>query len=210
MSPVTTTRIRRAPARGSRRGFNIVEMLIALAITAVLLTATMVALDASFKAYQSTTEVASTHTISRMTIHRMQALIRMGQDFGPFPNDPTITTIESDFIEFATPDDPPQVMALEYDINDEALYIVLDPGPDETRYVLLEGVIPQYDPPTSTAEDDRIMPFTLEYEQGRHLYRATIDLTVVPDDNMSVELDGNNVDVLRLVASAMPRTAAFQ
>ena len=51
----------------------------------------------------------------------------------------------------------------------------------------------------------RIKPFTLYYEKGRTLYRATIDLAIVPDDNMSVELDGQNVEVIRLVASAMPR-----
>ena len=55
--------------RRRRRGFNLVELLIALAISATLLTATMLALAASFMAYQSTTEVASTHTLSRPTLH---------------------------------------------------------------------------------------------------------------------------------------------
>ena len=75
----------------ARRGFNLVELLIALAISAALLTATMVALNASFTAYQMTTEVASTHTIGRLTIERMQALIRTGTDFGPFPVNPRHT-----------------------------------------------------------------------------------------------------------------------
>ena len=48
----------------ARRGFNLLEMLIALALTAALMAATMVALDASFMAYQTTTELASTHTAS--------------------------------------------------------------------------------------------------------------------------------------------------
>lgn len=197
-----------ATRRGLRRGFNLVELLIALAITSALLTATMVALDASFRAYQSTTEVASTHTIARLTIHRMQALIRTGQDFGPFPTSPTTTTVASDFIEFRTPD--LRVMALEYVVGDEALYVVLDPGETtEARHLLLEGVTPTYDPPTSTADADRIRPFILEYAQGRNLHRATIDLTVVPDDNMGVTLDGNSTESIRLVASAMPRSAAY-
>ena len=51
-----------------RRGFNLVELLIALGITAALLTATLVALNASFRAYQATTEVSSTHTIARLTM----------------------------------------------------------------------------------------------------------------------------------------------
>jgi hypothetical protein len=82
--------------------------------------------------------------------------------------------------------------------------------PDEgttTTNLLLEGVKAQYIPNTNPPE--RIPPFTLQYEKGRTLYRATIDLTVVPDDNMSVQLDGSNVDVIRLVASAMPRLEAY-
>ena len=59
-----------------RRGFNLVELLIALSISATLLTATMVALDASFKAYQKTVHMSATHTIARLTMHRMLALIR--------------------------------------------------------------------------------------------------------------------------------------
>ncbi|MFM1867110.1 MAG: hypothetical protein RL591_518, partial [Planctomycetota bacterium] len=39
-----------------RRGFSLVEMLIALAISAALLVAVLSALVASFRAYQATTE----------------------------------------------------------------------------------------------------------------------------------------------------------
>src|SRR5262245_43037990 len=90
-----------APSRKpSLRGFSLIEMLIALAICAALLTCTMVALNASFTAYQATTEVASTHTIGRLVMHRMLALIRTGQEFGPYPTNPLITTLASDEIEF--------------------------------------------------------------------------------------------------------------
>jgi hypothetical protein len=83
----------------------------------------------------------------------------------------------------------------------------LDGGGTTTTNLLLEGVKAQYIPNTNPPE--RIPPFTLQYEKGRTLYRATIDLTVVPDDNMSVQLDGSNMDVIRLVASAMPRLEAY-
>lgn len=187
-----------------RRGFNLVELLLALVICAALLTATMVALNASFMAYQATTEVASTHTISRLTMNRMLTLIRTGKDFGPYPNSPLDATIASDFIEFRTPND--QILSLEWIEADEALYVsVTDPSSgSETSYQLLGGVKAQYD-----EAGNRIRPFTLQFEKGKHLYRATIDLTVKPDDNMSVTLDGNNEDIIRLVASAMPRLAAY-
>lgn len=181
------------------RGFNLVEMLLALGITAVLLTATMVALDASFRAYQTTTEVASTHTIGRLAMNRMLALIRTSTEFGPFPLSPKDTFVDSDFIQFRTmePDgNPGKVMELSYSDTDNALYVIVDPGEaEEESYLLLEGVTD--------------CSFTLEYELGRKLHRATIDLTIQPDDNMDVDLDGDNQQVIRLVASAMPRVEAY-
>ncbi len=79
--------------RPRRRGFHLIEMLIALGITATLMAATMVALDASFMAYQTTTEVASTHTIARLTMLRMLTLIRTGLQFGPCPVNPQDTFV---------------------------------------------------------------------------------------------------------------------
>lgn len=193
-----------------RRGFNLIELLLALAISAALLTAVMVALNASFTSYQMTTEVASTHTIGRLTIERMQALIRTGTDFGPFPANPRDSIVYSNYIEFVTPpaegEEEGDIMTLEWREDEEALYVIItDPNTlDETEYLLLEGVVAQYDD-----DDELIQPFTLEYELGRNLYRATIDMTIVPDDNMSLEIEGDNQQPIRLVASAMPRTATF-
>ena len=53
------------------RGFSLVEMLIALSISAMLLAATLVALQASFRAYQTTTDQAATHAVGRMVVHRI-------------------------------------------------------------------------------------------------------------------------------------------
>ena len=193
--PSASDRSRRL-RRGHRRGFNLIELLIALAITAALLSATMMALRASFMAYQTTTEVASTHTISRLVMHRMLALLRTGQDFGPLPLTPLDPIVDSSYIEFFTNNG--QLITLDWvgaPIN--TLYVVLtDEFGVETPYPLLEGV-------TSCN-------FTLEYELGYKLHRATIDMTIVPDDNMSVTLDGDNQLVIRLVASAMPRMIAYE
>jgi len=192
--------------RTARRGFNLIEMLIALAITATLLAAVMVALHASFMAYQSTTELASTHTISRLVMHRMLALIRTGQEFGPFPINPQDSIISSNEIEFLTP--MGNLVRLEWfgtadDTHPQAnaLYAVINNG---TPQLMLEGVVQQPD-----GQGGQTPPFLLEYELGRRLHRATIDLTIVPDDNQSVTIDGDNQQQIRLVASAMPRITAF-
>ena len=192
--------------RTTRRGFNLIEMLIALAITATLLSAVMVALHASFMAYQSTTELASTHTIARLVMHRMLALIRTGQEFGPFPINPQDSIIFSNEIEFLTP--MGDLVRLEWYADTDAthpepnaLYAVINNG---TPRLMLEGVVQQPD-----GAGGQTLPFTLEYELGRRLHRATIDLTIVPDDNMSVTIDGDNQQQIRLVASAMPRITAF-
>lgn len=210
MTRSSRTFTRRAPGR-HRRGFNLVELLIALTITAALLTSTMVALNASFTAYQKTTEVASTHTIARLVMHRMLTLIRTGDEFGPFPTDPTISTVESDFIEFITPDG--EGMALEWvgtptadRPQGNALYVVLldSDGVELSANVLLEGVVPQTD-----AGGNPVSPFVLDYELGRIVHRVRIDLMIEPDDNASLELEGDEPQFIRLVASAMPRSSAF-
>jgi prepilin-type N-terminal cleavage/methylation domain-containing protein len=189
---------RRLP-RGTRRAFNLVEVMIAVAITAALLTSTMVALNASFVAYERTTEVASTHIVGRLSMDRMLTMLRTGQDFGPFPVSPVDRFVESNFIEFVTPGD--DVLVIEWRPEDEALYIEID----GTAHLLLEGVTQRPDGDGG----DVVAPFTLEYERGRHLYRATIDLVLVPDDNQSTALDADTVEILRLVGSAMPRNAAY-
>ena len=197
---------------GVRRGFNLVELLIALSISAALLTATMVALDASFKAYQKTVHISATHTIARLTMHRMLAMIRTGDDFGPFPINPTISVVESDFIEFIRPDGTGMSIEwVETPIANrpigEALYIILfdNNGIETDAYLLLEGVIAQTD-----AGGLPISPFTLEYELGRRLHRVKIDLTVVPDANASLAMEGDIPSQIRLVASAMPRSSAYR
>lgn len=200
-------------ASRSRRGFNLVELLMALAITAALLAATMVALNASYIAYQHTTRAASTHTISRLAMDRMLTLIRTGEQFGPLPPNPNNPIVHSDLIEIITMPDHNGVrqgIVLEWIEAEEALYVSLfdpespPPHPILGTHLLLEGVVAQYD-----SGGNRIRPFTLEFEHGRHLHRATIDLSVIPDDNLSLELEGSQEHIIRLVATAMPRMSAY-
>lgn len=197
----------------ARRGFNLIELMIALAITASLLSAVMVAIDASFMAYQTTTEVASAQTVTRLVVNRASTLIRTGYEFAPYPLNPQVdSVIESDWIEFQDPNGA--IYKLDWVPAEEILYIHRDPEGDGTYIVppsiLLENMVKQFEAPNGDDTNDYIEPFTLEWEPGKaRLFRCTIDLAVVPDDNMSVDLDGDNIQTIRYVVSVMPRLSAF-
>lgn len=187
-------------SRTQRRGFGLVEVLISLAISATLLTSIMMSLNASFAAYQKTTEAASQHTVTRLTAHRLMSLFRTGREFGPFPgNVVTTPVITSDYVEFlSTTGD---VMLIEFDEETTSLYLTVDPDGGGSPSLLIAGVEPQYD-----EDGERIKPFTLEYEVGPSLYRASMDIVVGEDPNVRLAIEGSgNVEPLRIVASSSPR-----
>lgn len=207
MSPNATTTPRRVP---SRRGFSLIEMLVALTITATLLTASLAALDASFKAYKHTTDAVSTHVVSRIVMGRLTAMIRTGDEFGPYPLDvlnPAENPLDSTFIEFTAFDD--QETGLKRVVRVERR----DPlsperGPYELWYLQQDfdsGVL------TSSTESPLItnlqsINFRLEYGIGPRLERATIDMIVEPDDEQGGRIHTDlDSDKLRLVASVVPR-----
>lgn len=195
-----------------RRGFSLVEMLIALSISAALLTATLTALDSSFQHYQSTTESASTHVVSRIMVHRMLAMIRTGEEFGPYPDDPLDSAqnpVESDFIEFVSERNPDgsisQITRIEFrqttaQANNgepgELWYVLLSPG-DPASIVderpMLSGV--------------RQAAFTLHFDQESwRMDRATVDIIIEPNDSEDLTISADSIpQTIRLVASAAPR-----
>lgn len=182
------------------RGFSLVEVLIALAITSTLLTATLVALDASVRAYQSTIEEVSSNSIGRLVLNRLLTMIRTGTEFGPYPTDPRVSTIQSDSIEFRTQSG--QIVRVLWDRSEERLTYSVDGG---TPVELLDGVVG-----TQDELGNLLAPFTLVYTDSRQLYRASIDLTIEPDDIIDLGLEGDRENnQLRLIGSAMPRVAAF-
>lgn len=180
------------------RGFSLVELLIALAITAALLVATFLALRVCFDGYRATTEEASTQTVARLVMHRVLAMVRTGEKFGPRPDDPRQVTVFSDEVDFI--DDDGRSIRVAFDEGLAALTYSVDGG---EANVLLGGVRRTVDGQTT------LPPFTLEYESGVHLYRMSMDLTVIPDDDLATALDAGDARPLRLVASAMPRSATW-
>lgn len=92
----------------SGRGFSLIEMMVALGISAALLTASLAALDTSFKSYQQTSETASTHVVTRIVTHRILTMIRTGSEFAPYPIDvldQTQNPMFTNAIEFVSDED---------------------------------------------------------------------------------------------------------
>ncbi len=199
--------MKRSP-RPIRRAFSLIEVLIALTITATLLTATMAALDSSFKSYKITSESASTNVVARIVMQRVTAMIRTGESFGPYPSNPLLNPqIESTWIEFVSFRDAgsgtERVVRLERRDGDD------NTGPFELWYVVTE-----FQNGSFVSEDEANLlvglnevRFELEYDVGPRLKRATVDLIIQPDDLQDAAIGTNKLEAptIRLLASASPR-----
>lgn len=196
----------------TRRGFSMVEALIALMITAMLMTATLSALDASYKGFRHTSESASSNVVTRIVMQRLTAMIRNGTDFGPYPANPILNPVlgdevgeEDGRIEFVVNDDPAtgtvEVVTLERRAGDEVT------GPFELWYIHTTFVNGAFTDETQERllENLTELRFTLEYDVGPRLRRATVDLVMIPNDlrgELTTDLD---TPALRMTASAAPR-----
>lgn len=193
-----------------RRGFSLVEMLVALTITTTLLTATLAALDASFKSYKVTTEGASTHVVARIVMTRLMAMIRNGTEFGPYPVDvldAAQNPVESEFVEFEIfrDDATDEVRIVRVERRPAAL---AENGPYELWYVRSD-----FEGGTLVASEERPLmvkldeaKFTLEYDIGPRLKHATVDLTIRPDDIQDAAIAADLAPpTIRLISSVSPR-----
>lgn len=193
--------------RATRSGFSMVEVLISLVISATLLTATLGALDGSFKAYKVTTEGASTNVVARIVMQRLTAMIRTGDSFGPYPVNPITTPVlESDYIEFVSFRDP--VNSIERVTRLEKRSGAADSGPFELWYIVTTYVNGSWDSEDEAPllENLNDVVFTMNYDVGPRLKRVTVDLIIQPDDMGDVAVGSRlEAPVIRLVASAAPR-----
>ncbi|MFK7759580.1 MAG: PilW family protein [Phycisphaerales bacterium] len=193
--------------RSTRRAFSLIEVLISLTITSTLLTATMAALDASFKSYKVTTEGASTNVVARIVMQRLTSMVRTGENFGPYPvNAITTPSIESTWMEFVSFQDPvtgeQRVTRLERRDGDA------DTGPFELWYTVtttLNGAFQSVSEAPLLIGLNKVQ-FDMEYDVGPQLRRVTIDLILQPDDVQDAAIGANlEAPTIRLVASASPR-----
>jgi prepilin-type N-terminal cleavage/methylation domain-containing protein len=226
--PVPTPRRRhprRLRRRGLRRAFSLIELQIALAISALLLTATLVALDTMFKGYEINADSASSHVVTRIAVNRILALIRMGTDFGPMPLDVLDVAqnpLVADNIEFVSQrdsaGDPATITRIEYrypgvgaihqswGIGEDQPDLGFEPtGPGELWIVQID-VATSEQQEFQMLRDVRSARFILAYNIGPTLARATLDITVEPAIPADIKLESDAPpQVIRVVASAEPR-----
>lgn len=200
-----TTHHIRSRRHGS--GFSLIEVLIALTITSTLLTATMAALDASFKSYKVTTEGASTNVVARIVMQRVTSMVRTGENFGPYPVNPITTPdVQSTWMEFVSFRDP--VSGVHRVTRLERRDGVGANGPYELWYVVTSFANDVFD---STSEAPLLVglnkvQFDLQYDVGPRLKRVTVDLIIQPNDVQDAAIGANiETPTIRLVASASPR-----
>lgn len=195
--------------RARRHAFSLVEVLVALAITGMLLGATLAALDASFKSYKQVTESASTNVVTRIVMQRLMAMIRTGTEFGPYPDDPLdpdVNPVYSNAIEFQS------------GVPGSSDYKVIrierrDPAQPSSGPYELWYVETRYSGGAQTGRDERPLLtnvrdvlFTLEYDVGPRLRRATVDLTVDPNDFQGASFHNDMAaPTIRMVSTAIPR-----
>lgn len=193
----------------SRRAFSLVEVLIALTITGMLLAGTLAALDASFKSYKQTTESASTNVVARIVMQRMMAMIRTGTEFGPFPDDPldpNANPVFSNNIEFQVlmpGANNFKIIGIERREADRP-----EDGPFELWYVetVFENGVQTSSEERPMLTNVRDVLFTLEYDVGPRLRRATVDLTIDPNDFQDAAMHSNlSTPTIRMVSTAVPR-----
>lgn len=123
--------------RHRRRGISLVELLLSLAIAALILAATAAAFDAAFNSYQVNHEIATTGMTARNGLHQMTSTIRSAW------NDPDVATIDVDEDtgnRCSLVDADGRDIIYRYDPINTQLEVSVD-DPDKW-YVMMENVYP--------------------------------------------------------------------
>jgi prepilin-type N-terminal cleavage/methylation domain-containing protein len=183
-----------------RRGVTILELLIALAISAMLLVATAVAVDASLRAYQANQEQSSLMQRARIAIDRITTVIRTTKAHQPdsssaassFAVGATVTDIGIDLFDTNNVE-----TIFRYDAPTQRILAIVG----GKTYVLASGV---------TAFSIKMEPMrsaeSIRTGGGWDLLqRATISLTVKTTGNTATSSETTNTQAITLSASVMPR-----
>lgn len=178
-----------------RKGFTLAEVLVALAISAVLLAGLFASLQGTIGAYRRSAAEGVNRLTSRLLVERIALLVRTGVSFGPLPDVASENEVESNVLEITTSNG--QEVEIEWDSVNELLIMTVD-GVSAT---VLGGVV-------QTTGGESITPFLLQYENGTTLQRVTINLAIDPDPEHATAMDGGD-ETIRLTTSVMPRGGLY-
>ena len=190
----------RIPVRCRRNGMGLVELLIALAISAALLTAVAVATDASFKAYAINEEQSHLTQRARLTIHRLLTYVRTCKEHQPI-DAAKIAQFEIGYVVTDTgvsmlTDDGVR-LDFAYDASTRRLIVQQDGIPRE----LLRGV------EAFTVKMEPMQSPTAVKTGGGYdlLRRATFTLTLRTNGQSADINESEDAQVVTLSSSVMPR-----
>jgi prepilin-type N-terminal cleavage/methylation domain-containing protein len=178
-----------------RKGFTLPEVLVALAISAVLLAGLFASLQGTVDAYRRSAAEGVNRLTARLLVERIALLVRTGVSFGPLPDVATENEVASNVLEITTAIG--QEVEIEWDPVNELLIMTVD-GISST---VLGGVV-------QTTGGESITPFLLQFKNGTTLQRVTINLAVDPDPEHATSMDGGD-ETLRLTTSVMPRSGLY-
>jgi prepilin-type N-terminal cleavage/methylation domain-containing protein len=122
--------------RRSRKGLCLIEVLMSLAIMAILLTATAVAFDAALENYTVNHDLAAVSVAARNALYQMNYIIRTAW------NDPAtdVITVNTPGTTCSLVDAYGRNVVYSYDSNAHQLKVSVDGG--TTYYVMVENVYP--------------------------------------------------------------------
>ena len=196
--------MRNAPSanciRGFRRGVGLVELLIALSISSILLTAVGMALNASFISYRVNQEQSALTQRARLTMHRILTSVRQCGAHAP-----STGSLIDDFAAGLRIDDTG--VAMIDDAGDDLMYKFDAPNQrilfskNGTERVLLDGV-------TQFAVTLEPMRSATSIRTGGGfdlLNRATMLLTVRTTTATSMSTETTGKQTVTLSSSAQPR-----
>lgn len=184
-----------------RRGLSLAELLISLLISAMLLTAVAVAIDASFKSYQVNEEQSMLTQRARLALYRMLTEIRTTSTHQPY----TSAKITS----FATGQTVTDTGISMYDNNNSQITYMYDAASEQLRviqgtatHVLLNGVTSFQVTMQPMQSANSIKTGSMTYDL---LMRATILISVHTNASTSKYSESTGNQTVTISSSVMPR-----
>jgi hypothetical protein len=186
--------------RPRRSGLGLVELLIALSISAALLTAVAVTTDASFKAYDINEEQSNLMQRARLTVHRLLTYVRTCKEHQPL----TPAMVDSFTLGYTVTDvglsmfsETGAQLDFEYDAANKRVLLT----ENGTSRVLLRGVEAfqvKLEPMRSAA--------AIKSGGGCDLLKRCTVLLTIKTSGQSADVDeSTNSQTITLSSSVMPR-----